>query len=134
MKIEILSETITNQDLFTQLSLQNSEIEFKLVEVPKNTRPIASTIIIAIISSLGVGNIIVAMRNAISAEKLKKMELEDKEKDRKLKEKELELNKEIEFFKLKAEKEKIVLQGYIEILCKHNEALIKDGKDIQVML
>ena len=25
------------------------------------------------------------------------------------------------------------MQGYIEILCKHNEALIKDGKDIQVI-
>lgn len=132
MKIEILSETITNEDLIEQLNLENPEIEFNLVELPKDTRPLDPNIIM-VVQSVGIGSIIVALITGITNIKLKKMELEDKKEDRRIEEKKLEFNKEIELAKIQAEKEKIVLQGYIQIIAKHNENLIKEGKETEVL-
>lgn len=133
MKIEILSETITNEDLIEQLNLQNSQIEYNLVELPKDTKPLDPNIITAVVQPVNIGIVIVAIITAITNIKLKKMELEDKKEDRRLEEMKLELTKEIELAKIQAEKEKIVLQGYIEIIAKYNEKLIKDGKENKVL-
>lgn len=133
MKIEVISQSIRTEDLYKKLVANTNEIQFEVVELPKGTRPIGTTIIVALISSAGLGSIIVALINSVKEYKIEKMKIaataNEKDKDRQAKIEELKFTRETEMMKIQKERETQAFEGVIKIIGNYETSLLKEGKE-----
>lgn len=129
MEIEITSQILTSKELYNRLIHNSNDRIYKLKELPKGTRPIATSIVVAAISA-GVGGVVVALINSVKDYKIEKMKLKanekEKEKDREAKINELKYQRETELLKIEKEKDTI---GNIEIIGDYQNNILKAGME-----